>query len=370
MRGLRSILLVWILFAAVHGVSRGENPLTPDVQRALIHAKNIYLVSGHVRFPKTKAFIKTEWVDSTPFEQPLHNEFDKWGRFTVVSDPKAADLIIRAYMTGSTQSVPVFTPGVTGTATVGSTFIVLDAVEPSSRRILWSASKNSGRSWSTNSAVSGLVKNFRKFLEEQDKTQVAENASAPLANSSSGTNANGTLAAPDQQRPVYGPLTYNRKGSDFYIAQDGKFAPAIVSDGIIEIHLHPSSFQIGYNGEQMNLCLAQSPFPETRADPTGHKASCLSGPFTGAREKNSDAVLVYGGRKWSDGNTELSDATSMKASPMEGFQFAYQVNQLQFVEARDMTLSHFKGTLYGYIVVYKQHERSNKDIMPIRLVFE
>lgn len=60
----------------------------------------------------------------------------------------------------------------------------------------------------------------------------------------------------------------------------------------------------------------------------------------------------------------------MKATPMKSFQFAYQVNQLLFVEARDMTLSTFKGTLYGYIVVYKQHERSNKDIMPIQLVFE
>lgn len=575
MKGLRSTLLVWILLAFVCSVSAGENPLTPDLQRALTHAKSVYLVSGHVRFPKTKAFIKTEWVDSTPFEEPLHKEFGKCCRFTVVSDPKTADLIIRAYMTGNTQSVPVFTPGVTGSVTVGSTFIVLDVVDPSSRKVLWSATKNSSRSWSTNTAVSGLVKNFRKLLEEQDKTQVAEIAPSPLASSTSGTNepttcisfdkansqsvppqlyrtigqciqnddysnslalfvlagidtrfdasrvadttasdtgavlirntfeaipaaakkkfgaainaafsdksvkdylcgwvqevgppsyqptymlmhgmnavtagltktslpeellpvpdpsgrwkaiatsylhcaaaengafrqdaqaaqryreaieraianasastatgmgesisspssaTNGNLTRSDQQGPVYGPLAYNREGSDFYIAQNGKFAPASVFDGAIEIHLHPSSFQIGYNGEQMNVCLAQSPFPEIRADPSGYKASCLSGPLTGAREPHSDAVLVYGGHKWSDGNTELSDATSMKAIPMEGFRSAYQVNRLQFVEARDMNLSHFKGTLYGYIVVHKQqHERSNKDIMPIRLIFE
>ncbi len=60
----------------------------------------------------------------------------------------------------------------------------------------------------------------------------------------------------------------------------------------------------------------------------------------------------------------------MNATPMKGFRVAYQVNRLQFVEARDMSLTRFKGTLYGYIIVYKQHARSNKDIMPIHLMFE
>lgn len=176
--------------------------------------------------------------------------------------------------------------------------------------------------------------------------------------------------AADQQAPAYGPLSFNRDDADFYVAQDGKFVPAAVSGGIIEIHLHPGSFQIGYNGEQMNICLAQTAFPEVRADPSGNRISCLSGAASGAREPNSDALLVYSGQKWSDGNSELSDETSMKAAPMKGFRFAYQINQLLFIGAGDRPLSSFEGTLYGYIVVYKQHERSNKDIMPIHLIFE
>lgn len=573
MKSLRPILLVWIFIAVVSSVSVGKNPppLAPELQSVLTHAKSVYLVSGHVEYPKAKHFIETKMVDSTPFAEPLHKEFEKWGRFTIAPDAKTADLVVRAYMTGSTQSVPVFMPGVTGSVDVGATFIVLDVVQPSTRRILWSESRNSGRSWSTNTAVSRLVKDLRKFIEQQETTQVSELSQAPVANlatvsstpaqciafdqvnsqsappelyrsvgqciqsngyasalalfvlagmdtrfdmlrvadntardagavlmrntfasipaeekkkfnnavkaasadnsvrdylcgwaqqigppsyyptymimhgmnavtagltktplkqellpvtdapgrwktigttymhcpateqnaprqdakateqyrkaielaadnaaqtasgtmmatNSSSSNGNGTRS--DQQEPVYGPLTFNSEGADFYVAQDGKFAPASVSGGTIEIHLHPSSFQIGYNGEQMNVCLAQSPFPEMRADPSGYKASCLSGPFTGAREPNSDALLVYGGHKWNDGNTEFSDATSMKATSMKGFQSAYQVNKLQFVEARDMTLDQFKGTLYGYIVVYKQHERSNKDIMPIHLIFE
>jgi hypothetical protein len=185
------------------------------------------------------------------------------------------------------------------------------------------------------------------------------------------TDTNGDRATSDQQVRSYGPLTFNSSdGADFYVAQNGKFAPASISNGTIEIHLQPGSFQIGYNGEQLNMCLAQSPFAEVRADPHGYKASCLSGAMTGAREANSDGLLVYSGKKWSDGNTNLSDETSMKAAPIKGYRFAYQVNKLEFVGGEDMPVSRFKGTLYGYIAVYKQDVRSNKDIMPIHLIFE
>ena len=60
----------------------------------------------------------------------------------------------------------------------------------------------------------------------------------------------------------------------------------------------------------------------------------------------------------------------MKATPMKGFKSAYQVNQLLFVQAPDKSLGSFRGILYGYIVVYKQGERSNKDIMPIHLILK
>lgn len=75
-------------------------------------------------------------------------------------------------MTGDTRSVPVMTPGVTGSVNVGQTFIVLDVLQPSSKKVLWSASKNSARSWSTNTAVAGLVKELREYLEQQEKSAV------------------------------------------------------------------------------------------------------------------------------------------------------------------------------------------------------
>jgi hypothetical protein len=169
----------------------------------------------------------------------------------------------------------------------------------------------------------------------------------------------------------YGPLVFNRAGGgDFYVAQGGRFVPAGFRDGAIEIHLHGSPFQIGFNGEQLNMCLAQADFPEVRPDPKGYRASCLSEPFAGARPAHSDALLVYSGSKWSDGNTEFSDATSLAATRIKGYRAAYQINSLLFVASPQLKLGEFKGTLYGYLVVYRVHERRNQDIMPIRMIFD
>lgn len=60
----------------------------------------------------------------------------------------------------------------------------------------------------------------------------------------------------------------------------------------------------------------------------------------------------------------------MKASPMPGYQHAYQVSKIDFVADEHLKLESFKGILYGFIVVYKQSERLNRDIMPIRVIFK
>jgi hypothetical protein len=169
----------------------------------------------------------------------------------------------------------------------------------------------------------------------------------------------------------YGPLTFNRAGADFYFSQNGQYARTeLGKDGAIEVHLANAPFQLGYNGEQLNIALAQIPISEMSTDPSGYKASRLSGPMTGARMPNSDVLLVYTGTKWNAGNTEFSDRTSMRATPNPGFHYAYQIDKIDFVADHEKTLDNFKGTVYGYIVVYKQPVRQNRDIMPIRLIFD
>lgn len=165
------VLLLAVFTASSVSCLAADRALSPEAARALVQAKTVYLVTGHVQYfsSKGKHFLKPALVDSTPFEEPCRNELEKWGRFKIVSNIKDADLVVRVYMTGSSNSVPVMTPGVTGSVDVGAYFTVLDVIQPSSRKILWSSSKNDARSWSTKTAVRALVKQLREYVEQQEK---------------------------------------------------------------------------------------------------------------------------------------------------------------------------------------------------------
>ncbi len=171
MKASRLLWLVWMILTVVRGVTLGQDaPPQPEVTRALLQAKTVYIISGHVRYYKTKGFLKKELVDATPFEEPCRKELEKWGRFTLVPDIKGADLVIRAYEKGETNYVPVISPGVTGSVNVGQSFFILDVWQPSSRKVIWSASKNVGTSWSTHTGIANLVKRLREYMEEQEKS--------------------------------------------------------------------------------------------------------------------------------------------------------------------------------------------------------
>ncbi len=165
-----------------------------------------------------------------------------------------------------------------------------------------------------------------------------------------------------------GPSGNARANPNFYFSQGGQPARmAFGSDGVLDVYLNNAPFQLGYNGRQMNLALAQAPITETSTDPKGFKASRLSGAMAGAREP--DELLVYGGRDWRDGNSEFSDGSSAPAMPRSGYQHAYQINKVTFVRDPNTTLRGFRGVLHGFVLVYRQPERVDQDIVPIRLNF-
>ena len=169
MKASRWLWLAWVILMVAGSVALGQDaPSQAEVARALLQAKTVYIISGHVRYYKTKAFLKKELVDETPFEEPCRKELEKWGRFTLVQDVKGADLVVRAYEKGQTNYVPVISPGVSGSVNVGQSFFILDVWQPSSKKIIWSASKNVGTSWSTNTGIAHLVKKLREYVEEQE----------------------------------------------------------------------------------------------------------------------------------------------------------------------------------------------------------
>ncbi len=162
MKTLRSSLLASALLAMACAAMFAQNSnVPPDPSRALIQAKTIYFVAGHVKYYKTKGF-KTHLVEDSPFDEPSHKELEKWGRFQVVPDAKNADLIVRVYETGTMHPVPV------GAFNAGTGAIILDVVHPASKKILWYAAKNAGLSWSTNTAVASLFKTLREYVETQE----------------------------------------------------------------------------------------------------------------------------------------------------------------------------------------------------------
>jgi hypothetical protein len=171
MKAARWLWLVWVFLLVVRSVTLGQDaPAQPEVTRALLQAKTVFIISGHVRYNKTKGLFKKEVVDETPFEEPCRKELEKWGRFTLVPDIKSADLVIRAYEKGETNYVPVMSPGVTGSVNVGQSFFILDVWQPSTRKVIWSASKNVGTSWSTQTGIANLVKKLRQYMEDQEKS--------------------------------------------------------------------------------------------------------------------------------------------------------------------------------------------------------
>jgi hypothetical protein len=174
MKALRSILLVSALLAVASGVMFAQgSTVPPDSSRVVVQAKTIYLVSGHVKYYKTKGF-KTRQVEDSPFEEPSHKELEKWGRFQVVQDARNADVIVRVYETATMHPLPV------GVVNTGSGVIILDIVQPGSKKILWYTAKNLGLSWSTNTAVAAVFKNLREYVEGQESAaRSATPATAP-----------------------------------------------------------------------------------------------------------------------------------------------------------------------------------------------
>jgi hypothetical protein len=186
-KALGPVLPAVAVFAIACASMLAQNPtVSPGKTPSLVQAKTVYLVSGHVKYYKTKGF-KSHLVEDSPFEEPSHRELEKWGRFQVVQDARSADLVIRVYETGTNHPVPV------GVVNTGTGVIILDVVRPGTKNILWYNTKNAGLSWSTNTAVAALFKNLREYVEGQ------ESATHPATSATPGDTLE-PVAAKSEQR--------------------------------------------------------------------------------------------------------------------------------------------------------------------------
>jgi hypothetical protein len=169
----------------------------------------------------------------------------------------------------------------------------------------------------------------------------------------------------------YGPLVVNTpENADFIIIQDGHFVDSKLRANKIVFYLRNEPFQIGSNFQHLNIALTIKEASEISTDPKGFKASHLSDVFTVATEPDSENLIVYSGEKWSDGNNGLLSGVHKQVDPFSNYRYLYQVSALTFIDHDDLTLENFKGTIYGYICVYKESIRNNSMIMPIEFVIK
>jgi hypothetical protein len=64
MKASRLSWLVWMILTVVRSVTLGQDaPAQPEVTQALLQAKTVYIISGHVRYCKTKGLFKKKIED-------------------------------------------------------------------------------------------------------------------------------------------------------------------------------------------------------------------------------------------------------------------------------------------------------------------
>jgi hypothetical protein len=154
MRRVFSMLLLFLAVCVPVGVLAGD----PPVPAELMQAKTVYIQTA---------------LNPADYVVPCRDELNKWGRFKVVDDPKDADLIFRLSNRNNLSRQYIDTGQVRGTVTTGDAYTVLDVVQPSSGKVLWSVAHSWARSWSPKSARTGVIKQLRKHVEEREKADVA-----------------------------------------------------------------------------------------------------------------------------------------------------------------------------------------------------
>jgi hypothetical protein len=160
---MRRWLGLFFLLPLAVGLPKGTFAKEVPIPAELLQAKPVFIQKGVVYRQKHDPTGEASNIE------PFREELGKWGRFRVVSDPKEADLILRVSNRDERRSTLAGSPNVSGSVTLGSVYTVIDVLQPSSGRVLWSVAHSGSRSWNTKTAATGAVKDMRKRIEEQEK---------------------------------------------------------------------------------------------------------------------------------------------------------------------------------------------------------
>jgi hypothetical protein len=148
---MKKILIFLLLFSVAYAKDR-KAPLPSE----LLRAKTVYL-DDQGGYAATK--------DRT------YEVLQQWGRFTVVSNPADADVIVRLSTkttsggTGIIQAIP--NTNIALTSEDSDRYTTLAFISPKSGEILWSDT----HIWCRSGATKVILKEFRRRIEEEEKNR-------------------------------------------------------------------------------------------------------------------------------------------------------------------------------------------------------
>lgn len=154
---MRTVLFVCLSFAALASFAKTVHaPLPPE----LMQAKTIYILNES---------------GAAALSDKCYSELTEWGRFKIVNDPKAADLVFRISTASRTTGYHADTnsDGDTSHTNIRANVAsqtTIEVIQSSSGQILWSDSKAWGGLYTGfRSATKSVVKDLRKRIDEQEK---------------------------------------------------------------------------------------------------------------------------------------------------------------------------------------------------------
>lgn len=166
---MRSITLALLFGFIVPPAARASRDPLPT---ELLQAKTVYVEMG--------SFVPTKKNDDqgavASYLDPAKQILQKWGRLKMVDDPKQADIILRISSQRSTDSVFVSTSSAHGSVGISQVLTIVNVVQPSSGKQLWTSAGQWTANWTAKIIVSGIVNSLRIDVEEEQKRLAKQTA--------------------------------------------------------------------------------------------------------------------------------------------------------------------------------------------------
>lgn len=159
---MRSFALAALMTLVLPAAAWGRRDPLPE---ALLQAKTVYI--------QMDSFVPTKKNDDHGAEasylNPCREVLQKWGRLTIVDDPKQADIILHISSRRGSTSAPVSTTYVTGSVNISNATTMVTVYQASSGKELWVGGGDWVANWTAKIITKSIVNGLRIEVQKQEK---------------------------------------------------------------------------------------------------------------------------------------------------------------------------------------------------------